>query len=114
MKPRTAAPKLAPTSEGDIMRLIMIELSAAGHYVERIQSGLLYTRDARPVRVGFPGRADLSGFRAGDARAFFLEVKNANGAATKEQKQFIAAMQKRGAIAGVVRSVADAIKLLAE
>lgn len=107
-------PKPAPTSEADIQRLIMIELSAAGHYVERIQSGLLYTRDARPVRVGFPGRADLSGARAGDARFFVMEVKNANGQATKEQRQFIAAMKKRGIIAGVVRSVADAFNLLAE
>lgn len=112
MKPaRTQKP--SPTGEGDIMRLILIELSAAGHFVERIQSGLLYTKDARPVRIGFPGRADLSGARAGDGRAFFMEVKNANGQATKEQKQFIAAMQKRGLIAGVVRSVDDALNLLA-
>lgn len=112
MKPRD--PKPAPTSEGDIMRLIMIELSAAGHYVERIQSGLLFTKDARPVRVGFPGRSDLSGARASDGKAFFFEVKNAHGQPTKEQRQFIAAMKKRGLIAGVVRSVEDAIKLLAE
>ena len=102
----------APTSEGDIQRLIMIELSAAGHYVERIQSGLLYTKDARPVRIGFPGRSDLSGARAGDARAFVMEVKSATGRPTKEQLQYIAAMQKRGLIAGVVRSVDDALKLL--
>lgn len=99
-------------TEADIQRLVMIELSAAGHFVERIQSGLLYTRDARPVRVGYPGRADLSGFRASDARAFFMEIKTATGRATKEQLAFIAAMQKRGAIAGVVRSVQDALNLL--
>lgn len=102
----------APTSEGDIQRLIMIELSAAGHFVERIQSGLLYTKDGRPVRIGFPGRSDLSGARAGDGRAFYLEVKTATGRATKEQQQFIGAMKKRGLIAGVVRSVDDALILL--
>lgn len=114
MKPRAVKPKAAPTSEADIQRLVMIELSAAGHFVERVQSGLLYTKDARPVRIGFPGRSDLSGFRAGDARAFFFEIKNAHGVATKEQKQFIAAMLKRGAIAGIVRSVEDALKLISE
>lgn len=98
--------------EGDLQRLIMIELSAAGHYVERIQSGLLYTKDGRPVRIGFPGRSDISGARAGDNRAFFMEIKTATGRATKEQRRFIAAMKQRGAIAGIVRSVQDALDLL--
>ena len=102
----------AKLTEADLQRLIMIELSAAGHFVERIQSGLLYTKDMRPVRIGFPGRSDLSGFRAGDCRAYFLEIKTATGRATAEQLAFIAAMQKRGAIAGVVRSVQDALNLL--
>lgn len=99
-------------AEGDIQRLIMIELSAAGHFVERIQSGLLYTKDGRPVRIGFPGRSDLSGARQADGKAFYMEVKTRTGRATAEQLAFIAAMQKRGLIAGVVRSVEDALKLL--
>lgn len=100
-------------TEGDIMRSVMIALSADGHFVERIQSGLLYTKDGRPVRIGYPGRSDLSGARAGDAKSFFLEIKTATGRATKEQVQFLTAMQSRGAIAGIVRSVADARELIA-
>lgn len=99
-------------TEGDLQRLIMLALSDDGHFVERIQSGLLYTKDGRPVRVGTPGRSDLSGFRASDARAFFFEIKTATGRATAEQRAFIAAMQKRGAIAAIVRSVAEARQVL--
>lgn len=102
----------AKLKEGDLQRLIMIELSSAGHFVERIQSGLFYTKDGRLVRVGYPGRSDISGARAGDNRAFFMEVKTAKGRATKEQRRFIDAMKQRGVIAGIVRSVGDAFDLL--
>lgn len=104
--------KPEPVTENGIMNAIMIAVSAEGHYIERNQSGLLFDRDGNRVRVGFVGRSDLSGFRAGDARAFFMEVKTKTGRSSKEQRQFISAMQKRGAIAGIVRSVADALLLL--
>lgn len=104
--------KPEPVTENGIMNAIMIAVSAEGHYIERNQSGVFYTKDGRPVRIGFNGRSDCSGFRRSDARAFFMEVKTKTGRATKEQLSFIAAMQKRGAIAGIVRSVADALLLL--
>lgn len=95
--------------EGDIMRSIMAALSADGHFVARANVGLFYTRDGRPVRSGLPvGFSDLFGFRRGDARFFALEVKTATGRVSPEQAAFIAAMQKRGALAGVVLSVEDA------
>lgn len=102
-----------PKSEGDIMRTIMIELSAAGHFVARANVGQFFTKDGRHVTTGLPnGFSDLFGFRAGDARAFFMECKTNTGRTSKEQVAFLAAMQARGAIAGVVRSVADARQLL--
>ena len=101
-------------SEADIMRSIMIALSADGHAVFRANIGLFFTKDGRPIRSGLPtGFSDLFGHRAKDARAFYLEVKSIKGRATAEQDAFMAAMQARGAIAGVVRSIQDARLLLA-
>lgn len=100
-------------SEADTMRLIMLALSEDGHAVFRANVGLFYTRDGRPVTTGLPpGFSDLFGNRAGDARAFYLEVKSSTGRVRPEQQLFIDAMLARGAIAGVVRSVEDARALL--
>lgn len=97
-------------TEGDLMRSIMVALSADGHQVFRANVGLFFTQDGRPVRSGLPtGFSDLFGHRAGDARAFYLEVKTPTGRVRPEQTRFIAAMQARGAIAAVVRSVEDAV-----
>lgn len=101
------------TSEADLMRSIMIALSADGHFVARTNVGQFFTQDGRPIRSGLPvGFSDLFGFRAGDAHAFFLEVKTPTGRVSKEQAAFLSAMQKRGAIASVVRSVDDAREVL--
>ena len=100
-------------TEADLMRSIMIALSEDGHAVFRGQVGQFFTHDGRPIRSGLPvGFSDLFGFRAGDAHAFFLEVKVPTGSVSKEQAAFLAAMQKRGAIASVVRSVDDAREVL--
>ena len=100
-------------TEADLMRSIMIALSNDGHFVARANVGLFFTKDGRPVSTGLPrGFADLFGNRRGDAKAFYLEVKTATGRVSPEQHAFIHAMQVRGAIAGVVRSIEDAQKLL--
>lgn len=91
------------------MRSIMLALSEDGHQVFRANVGLFFTADGRPVRSGLPvGFSDLFGHRAGDASAFYLEVKTPTGRVSAQQAAFIAAMQRRGAIAAVVRSVDEA------
>lgn len=47
-----------------------------------------------------------------DGRAVYIEVKTKSGKATNEQKTFIKQMKETGAIAGICRSVEDAIKLV--
>ena len=101
-------------TEADLMRQIMVALSADGHFVARANVGLFFTADGRPVKTGLPkGFSDLFGHRASDARAFYLEVKTATGRARPEQLAFIAAMKKRGALAAIVRSVEEARRALA-
>ena len=99
-------------NEPELMRQIMLALSADGHQVFRGNVGTFFTRDGRPIRTGLPvGFSDLFGFTA-DVRPFFLEVKTSTGRATPEQQAFLAAMRARGAIASIVRSVEDALKVL--
>lgn len=102
-----------PQRESDLHRQIMLALSADGHAVFRANVGLFFTADGRPVNTGLPvGFSDLFGNRAGDAKAFYLEVKTATGRARPEQIRFIEAMQKRGAIAAIVRSVDEARRVV--
>lgn len=99
-------------NESDLMRAVMIALSAEGHQVFRGNVGMFYTKDGRPVRSGLPvGFSDLFGFTA-DQRPFFIEVKTATGRIRPEQTAFLDAMRKRGAIAGVARSVAAALQMM--
>lgn len=90
----------------------MVALSAAGHYVERIQSGLFLTEYGGRVRIGFNGRADTSGFRKEDARAFFIEFKTEDSKGTADQIRFVTKMRQRGALAGFARSVDEALAIV--
>lgn len=101
--------------ESDIQRLIMLALSEAGCVIWRNNSGCL--KDARgvPVRfgVGSPGGSDLIGI-APDGRFLAVEIKTPKGKATDAQLNFISAVIKKGGIAGIARSPADAVALLAQ
>jgi hypothetical protein len=99
-------------SEADLMRQIMLALSEDGHMVFRGNVGLFYTRDGRPVKSGLPvGFSDIFGYTL-QARPFFLEIKTDTGRVSKEQEAFLSAMRQRGAIAGVARSVEQAVSML--
>ncbi|MCB2832752.1 VRR-NUC domain-containing protein [Streptococcus dysgalactiae subsp. dysgalactiae] len=100
-------------SEHDIQNLIRIELSKTGHTVFRINVGKVKMQNGRWFETGVPkGYCDLSGFRKGDAKAFFIEVKNETGRVRPEQKKFMEVMASRGALVGVARSVEDALKIV--
>ena len=79
----------------------------------RANVGLFFTKDGRPVSTGLPsGFCDLFGFRKSDGEIFFIEVKTKNGKPTKQQKNFISAMQAHGVRAGIARSVEDARRII--
>lgn len=62
---------------------------------------------------GLPnGFSDLCGVRKSDGKAVFVEVKTKHGRASENQKNFLKQMQSCGAIAGVCRSVDDALRLI--
>ena len=89
-----------------------------------VKHGDVVIQNARPLRAGLcEGSSDLIGWRqvvitpdmVGTPVAVFtaLEVKTPKGRATKEQANFLDVVQDAGGFAGIVRSVADALKTLA-
>lgn len=102
------------TKEHAIQNAIRIALSEYAT-VFRANVGKAYTLDGRFFDTGLPkGFSDLFGFRHSDGRIFFIEVKTPTGRLSKEQANFIQQMQNYGAIAGVARSVDDALKIIQE
>lgn len=97
--------------ETEIQNKIRVALCECGCVVHRCNTGVFYTKDGRPVKIGEVGHSDLYGHNA-DGTAFYLEVKTPVGKATKEQFDFIEAMARSGAIAGFARSVEDAVRIV--
>ncbi len=112
--------------ETKLQRRIMVALSNAGHTVFRNETGQFWTgktihkdggtvtlANAHMIPVGLcVGSSDIVGLQAGTGKFFAIEVKTPKGRASKEQKQFIEHINKRGGIAGIARSPQDALELL--
>lgn len=61
----------------------------------------------------FPkGTPDLMGFRKKDGKMFFIEVKNAKGRLSKEQKEFAEFIKNYPVLYGVARCPEDALRII--
>lgn len=99
-------------TETTLMHEIMVALSSRCR-IFRINVGTFKTADGRWITTGVPaGFSDLFGIRNGDGKAVFIEVKTKRGKATDAQLKFIEAMRNRGALAGIARSVQDALEIV--
>lgn len=98
------------TPEGKIQRLIEIAVSEAGGIPVRLQSGIFYTQDGVPVRIGIPGIPDLM-WLLPHGRIVFCEVKTETGRLRPDQKKFIQALHDLGYEAYVVRSKEEAERI---
>jgi hypothetical protein len=67
---------------------------------------------ARVLRFGLKGSADISGIVLPFGRRLEIEAKTGSGQPSKEQRSFLAMINRMGGVAGVARSVADAVRLL--
>jgi hypothetical protein len=105
------------------MRAIQLDLSNKDTRLFRNNVGLLTDDRGNRIRYGLcVGSSDLIGWRTitimpkdvGNDLAVFVacECKTPVGRVTKEQQAFIEYVVKAGGIAGVVRSIEDARKLL--
>ena len=111
-------------TERDILARIRLALGLLpGLRLFRNSSGVAVHGDGSRVPYGIgPGGADLIGWRSvvvtpemvGSRVAVFaaLEVKGMRGNLRQEQRQFLAAVEDAGGIAGVARSEGEARRLL--
>jgi hypothetical protein len=110
-------------SEQTIQQHIRLTCSTGATRLFRNNTGTLKDQNGRPVSFGLcKGSADLIGWRTvtvtpemvGTTVAVFtsIEVKTATGRLRPEQQQWLDAVQAAGGIAGVARSVDDALDLL--
>lgn len=112
-------------SEADIQRQIMLALSEADCTIWRQNTGLAWVGDAvmlangdvllkkpRRLHVGLcNGSSDLIGIMP-DGRFLAAEVKSKTGRVSIDQERFVEVVKQRGGVAGVCRSVGDALELL--
>lgn len=97
--------------ETTLQNQIIVALNEVGCYAVNHTVGLFYSKNGTPVNIGHHGESDIWGHRA-DGKAFYIEVKLPNQNPRQDQKDFINAMRKSGAIAGVARSVRDAYEII--
>ena len=110
-------------TEQQIQQHIRLACSTGNTRMFRNNTGTLKDQNGRPVQFGLcKGSADLIGWKrvtvtpdmVGQQVAVFLsiEVKTPTGRIRPEQQQWLDAVQAAGGIAGVARSVEDALDLL--
>ena len=100
--------------ESDIQRLIMLALSEAGCLIFRNNVGVLKNAAGIPIKFGLcVGSSDLIGLTPA-GKFLAVEIKTSKGRATTEQLRFIEAVRSRGGIAGIARTPAEALALLAQ
>jgi hypothetical protein len=112
-------------TEQQIQQQIRIACGTGDTRLFRNNTGTLRDQHGRPVQFGLcKGSADLIGWRTvtvtpdmvGTQVAVFLsiEVKTPTGRLRPEQRQWLDAVQTAGGIAGVARSVDDALRIVTE
>ncbi len=112
------------TPEGRLMREIMLAVSSAGARVIRVNAGKgwvgpsvrhpngdVTVKRAQPFHGVPEGVSDLIGWTR-DGRFLAIEVKTERGRVTPEQAAFVARVTSAGGVAGVCRSVSEALALL--
>jgi len=111
--------------ETKIQNLILMKLSEAGCLVFRNETGAgwvgkMLHREAGQVTLAnasmvkfglMVGSADIIGISP-TGKFLAVEIKTSKGRATKEQLRFIEAVNKAGGIAGIARSVEEALNLI--
>jgi hypothetical protein len=112
----------AAASEQSIQQHIRLTCSTGATRLFRNNTGTLRDQHGRPVSFGLArGSADLIGWTirtvtpdmVGQQVAVFtsIEVKTPTGRIRPEQQQWLSAVQAAGGIAGVARSVEDALRI---
>lgn len=97
-------------TETDIQNKIRCALSAYG-IVIRQNTGNFELKDGRHIVCGVKGLPDLQCILP-DGKSAWIEVKTKTGKASIDQLRMISRLQEMGHIAGICRSVDDALRLI--
>ena len=111
------------TSESELLAQILLACSRGDTRLIRVNAGVawqgrvleqsanrLVLAYPRAVRLASEGVSDLIGFKG--ARFAAIEVKSARGRVRPEQQAFIDLVRASGGLAGVARSVEEAVGIL--
>ena len=82
-------------------------------WYRKITPGVFVTQKGKYVTSGWKGCSDFIGMTR-DGRFFAIEVKSGSGRAKAEQKLFIELVLANKGRAGVARSAAEAMAIIAE
>ena len=112
------------TTESALVRTLLLAGSALGAVLFRNNVGRLRTKDGAYVQYGLcVGSSDLIGYvpvvitpdMVGRRVALFcaVECKTETGRISEDQRRFLAALERAGAVSGVARSAGDLETILA-
>lgn len=91
---------------------IIVALCQNGCVARNHTVGQFYTKYGTLINVGHHGEADIWGHRISDGRAIYIEVKLPGEKPREDQRKFLDAMNKTGAIAGVAHSIEEALEIV--
>lgn len=93
-----------------IQRKVMERFSQLGFTPIRMQSGLFYTKNLVPVKVGLTGMPDLMILKP-NQKIFWVEMKTEKGQVRNEQKQFADFLHSINHHVYVARGIEDVEKI---
>lgn len=91
---------------------IIVALCQNGCIARNHTVGQFYTKYGAVVNVGKHGESDITGHRISDGKALYIEVKLPGEQPRQDQKQFLEAMKRTGALSGVAHSVEEALAIV--
>lgn len=91
---------------------IIVALCQNGCIARNHTVGQFYTKYGAVVNIGKHGESDITGHRISDGKALYIEVKLPGEQPRQDQKQFLEAMKRTGALSGVAHSIEEALEIV--
>ena len=91
---------------------IIVALCQNGCVARNHTVGQFFTKYGSIVNIGHHGESDIMGHRISDGKAIYIEVKLPGEKPREDQRKFLEAMRKTGAIAGVAHSIEEALEIV--
>lgn len=98
--------------ETKLQNQIIVALCENGCVARNHTVGQFYTKYGGIVNIGNHGESDIMGHRISDGKALYIEVKLPGESPRPDQKKFLEAMRKTGAISGVAHSIEEALDIV--